>query len=147
VANMFIQRIHKKTTKKTYTTVYLTENYRENGKVKHRFLANLSALPEKYIEGLQQMLKGKKITSISDLNISQGKLFGAISVVNKLAAKLGIKHALGNSKQAKLAMIQIAARIISPGSRSYTANEWSKHQALDKIFILRSIQRQKKVLH
>lgn len=131
---MFIQKIHKKTAKKTYTTVYLTENYRENGKVKHRFLANLSALPEKYIEGLQQMLKGEKIKTVSDLNLSQGKSFGAISVVNKLMAKLGIKEALGNSEQAKLAMIQIAARIISPGSRNYTANEWSKHQALDKIF-------------
>ena len=131
---MFIQKIHKKTAKKTYTTVYLTENYRENGKIKHRFLANLSALPEKYIEGLQQMLKGEKINNISDLHLSQGKSFGAISVVNKLANELGIKQALGNCKQAKLAMIQIAARIISPGSRNYTANEWSKFQALEAIF-------------
>ena len=36
VAKMFIQKIHKKTKTKTYTSVVLMENYREGKKVKHR---------------------------------------------------------------------------------------------------------------
>ncbi len=131
---MFIRRIHKKTKNKTYTTVYLTESYRENGKVKHRHISNLSKWSDEMISDLEKNLKGEKIKSISDLQLSQGKSFGALTVVSEIAKRLGIKQALGNSEQAKLAMFQIAGRIITQGSRYYLANEWFNLQAIEGIF-------------
>ena len=131
---MFIRRIHKKTKKKTYTTVYLTESYRENGTVKHRHISNLSKWSDEMIASLGKMLKGEKNTTIEDLKLSHGKTFGAIKVISEVARRLGIKQALGNSEQAKLSMFQIAGRIITQGSRHYLSNEWANLQAVESIF-------------
>lgn len=131
---MFIRRIHKKTKNKTYTTVYLTESYRENGKVKHRHISNLSKWSDEMIDSFEKILKGEKITTIDDLNLSQGKSFGAIQVVSEIAKRLGIKQALGNSEQGKLALFQIAGRIITQGSRNYLANEWANLQSVETVF-------------
>ncbi len=131
---MFIRRIHKKTKDKTYTSVYLSESYREEGKVKHRHLSNLTNWPEELISKFEKSLTEKNFTSINDLELSNGKSFGAIKVVLEIAKILGIKQALGSSGQAKLAMIQIAGRIITQGSRRYLANEWANLQALEDVF-------------
>ena len=112
------------------------ENYREGKKVKHRIISNLSKWPEELVSGLEKLLKGQKINTVSDLELSVGKSFGAIFAVSEIAKRLGIKQSLGNSKQAKLALFQIAGRIISQGSRNYLANQWAKGQAVEKIFRL-----------
>ncbi len=131
---MFIRRIHKKTKNKTYTTVYLTESYRENGKVKHRHISNLSKWSEEMINSFEKILKGEKITTVKDLQLSQGKSFGAIKVISEIGKRLGIKQALGNSEQGKLALFQIAGRIITQGSRNYLANEWANLQSVKAVF-------------
>lgn len=134
VAKMFIQQIHKKTKTKTYTSVVLMENYREDGKVKHRIVSNLSKWPDDLITGLKKILTGEKTASLSDLQFTQGKSMGGISAIVEVASRLGIKQALGNSKQAGLALFQIAGRIITQESRNYLANEWAKGQEVEKIF-------------
>ena len=114
------------------------ENYREDGKVKHHIISNLSRWSERLISGFEKLLKGQEIKTIADLKLSTGKSFGAILTVSEIAKRLGITQALGSSKQAKLAMFQIAGRIISQGSRNYLANEWIKGEAIEKIFKLDS---------
>lgn len=136
VAKMYIQRIDKKTKNKTYTSVYLVENYRENGKVKHRLISNLSKWSDELVAGLKKILKGETIDQVSDLHLSQGKSFAALTVFSELSKKLGIKQALGNTRQGKLALFQILGRIISHSSRNYMANEWAKGQAVDSILKL-----------
>jgi len=133
---MFIQQINKKTKSKTYTSVVLMENYREGNQVKHRIVANLSKWPEDLLCGFKKLLKNEKVTSISDLQFTQGKSMGAISAILEVATRLGIKQALGNSKQADLALFQIAGRIITQESRNYLANEWAKGQEVEKVFNL-----------
>jgi len=138
---MFIQRIHKKTAKKTYTSVVLMENYREGKKVKHRIISNLSKWSPKLISDFEKLLKGEKITTISDLNLSQGKSVGGIFAISEIAKRLGIKHALGYSKQSNFAMIQIAGRMLAQGSRNYLANEWKQTQAIDKVFKIKDFNK------
>ena len=78
---MFIQTIKKKAKNgKVYESVVLMESYREGKKVKHRIIANLSKLPEDVIEALKKFLKGHTAFSIEELNLGNGKSFGAISV-------------------------------------------------------------------
>ncbi len=135
VGKMFIRRIHKNQNGKRYTTTYIAESYRdEDGKVKHKHLSNISKWSESMIRSFEQILKGQKTTSISDLAFSQGKSMGAIYVISAVAKRLGISQALGYSKQAKLALFQVAGRIITQGSRYYLANEWKQHQEVDKVF-------------
>ncbi len=139
VGKTFLRRINKKYNGKIHTTTYLTESYRDNnGKVAHRHLSNISKWPEPMIKSFQKMLKGEKLITISDLELSQGKSYGAIKVISEVAKKLGISKALGHSEQAKLALFQIAGRIITQGSRYYLANEWKQHQAVDKVFNISS---------
>lgn len=133
---MFIQRIYKKTNTKTYSSVVLMESYREGSKVKHRVISNLSKWPESLINGFEKMLKSETVNSISDLQLSLGKSLGAITAVSQISGRLGIIQALSNSKQGKLALFQIAGRIISQGSRNYLANEWIKGQAVESVFKL-----------
>ncbi len=115
-------------------SVFLTESYRGNGKVKHRHISNLSTWPEELITKFEKILKGENFTSIESLKLSNGKSFGAIKVIYEVAKILGIKQALGYSEQAKQAMFQIAGRIITQGSRRYLANEWADLQAVEDIF-------------
>ncbi len=63
-----------------------------------------------------------------------GKSFGAIQTINNIAKRLGVLPALGNSKQAKLAMVQIAGRIIAQQSRNYIANQWVLNQDIEGVF-------------
>lgn len=51
---MYIQTHTKRVGEKTYQSVLLVEGYRENGKVKHRTLANLSALAPAMIEEMKK---------------------------------------------------------------------------------------------
>jgi len=138
---MFIQRIHKKTAKKTYTSVVLMENYREGKKVKHRIISNLSKWSPKLISDFEKLLKGEKINTVSDLNLSQGKSIGGIFAVSEIAKRLGIKHALGHSRESNLAMIQIAGRILSQGSRNYLAGEWKHTQSIEKVFKIKDFDK------
>ena len=72
---MFIQRIYKKTKKKTYSSVVLMENYREDGKVKHRIISNLSSRPERLVSGLDKLLKGREVKTVSHLKLTLGVLY------------------------------------------------------------------------
>lgn len=130
---MFVQKIPKKTKDKTYYSYILTESYREDGKIKHRNISNISNWPINVIEDFANMLKGQKVTDISSMNQRNGKSFGALQVVLEVAKILGITKSLGTSIEAKYALLQIAGRIISQGSKNYIANEWSKNQAVEKL--------------
>ena len=132
---MFIRRINKKYNGKVHTTTYLAESYRDkDGKVRHRHISNISKWSDALIEDFEKLLKGQKIVTLSDLKFSQGKSVGAIKVISEVAKRIGITQALGNSRQAKLALIQIAGRIITQGSRHYLAKEWQQHQAIESVF-------------
>ena len=132
---MFIQRTQRKTKDKVYHSVVLMENYREGKKVKHRTIASLTKWPKQIVNDLEKLLKGKGVLSIKNMELSNGKAYGAIEVVRDVAGKLGILQALGTSnKQAKLAMVQIAGRIITQQSRNYIANQWVKNQDIEGVF-------------
>lgn len=131
---MFIQRTQRKTKDKVYHSVVLMENYREGETVKHRTITTLTKWPKHIVDDLDKLLKGKAITSIEDMELSNGKTFGAIGVISQVAKRLGIEQALGNSKQAKLAMVQIAGRIIAQQSRNYIANQWVLNQDIGGVF-------------
>jgi hypothetical protein len=107
---------------KTYTRHLLRESYRENGKVKHRTLANLSHCSPKEVEAIRLALRHKgHLTELGRLQNSvemqQGPSVGALWVVYQVARELGIDKALGNGQQAKLALWQVMARVIDQGSR------------------------------
>ena len=121
---------------KTYTRHLLRESYREEGKVKHRTVANLSHCKPQEIEALRLALRHKKdltaLVSIKDdLRLEQGLSVGAVWTVFEVARRLGIVAALGSARAGKLALWQVIARVIDQGSRLSAVRLAGSHAACD----------------
>lgn len=105
-----------------YTRHLLRENYRKDGKVLHRTIANLSSCSEEEIDAMKLALKHKgdlsKLCLLSDnLKLEQGYSVGAVVLVYEIAKRLGIASSLGPTREGKLALWQVIARVIDQGSR------------------------------
>jgi transposase len=67
------------------------------------------------------------------VTLQQGLSFGAVWVVHQVAIKLGIAKALGSSRDGKLAMWQVIARVINQGSRLSAVRLATSHAACDVL--------------
>src|SRR5215813_10373561 len=119
---MYVDVSHLRQGGKTYTRCLLRESYREDGKVKHRTIANLSGCSAAEIEAIRLALRHKANlsalgTNPSDIVIKQGLSYGAVHVVYEVARSLGIVAALGTTRDGLLALWQVIARVIDQGSR------------------------------
>ena len=130
--------------------VLLRESYRHNGKVKNRTLANLTAVPADAVEAIKQVLRqptqfhaqeppalpsahADARAAVPAVVIEQGVSIGAVATVYQVAQKLGITHVLGRSQQGKLALWQVIARVIQPGSRLASTRLAREHAAGDLL--------------
>lgn len=123
---------------KTYTRHLLRQSYREDGKVKHRTVANLSSCSDKEIEAIRLALRHKEdlrdlLGAREPLTERQGLSFGAVWLVYSLAREMKITNALGTSKEGKLALWQIIARVIDQGSRLSAVRLAGAHAACDVL--------------
>ena len=133
VATVFIEKTNSRG---KYTCYLLRETYREDGKVKHRTIANLSGCNEQEIEAMRLALKHKKdlsqlISVTQAVSLRQGLSVGAVWLIFDMAKQLGITEALGNSRQGKLALWQVIARVIDQGSRLSAVRLAGSHGACD----------------
>ncbi len=137
---MYIQEHSRKKGNKVYKTMYLAESYREDGKVKKKYIANLSNCPDNIIAIIKNELKQPTALSsskISSILFEQGKSFGGIYSVSQVCKRLGISQALGKDiRQSGLALFQIAARVLCQRSRNYAANEWLPLVAAEEVLHL-----------
>lgn len=123
---------------KTYTRYLLRECYREAGKVKHRTIANLSRCSSQEIEAVRLALRHKQelatLGAIKDsVQLHQGPSIGAVWLVYQVARQLGIEQALGPSRQGRLALWQVIARVIDQGSRLSAVRLAAIHAACDVV--------------
>ena len=123
---------------KTYTRHLLRESFRENGKVRHRTVANLSKCSEEEILAIKLALKHKKhlaelVAVDESLTLLQGSSIGAVAVLYAVAKELGIAKALGYTRQGKLALWQVFARIIAQGSRLSAVRLARQHAVCDLL--------------
>ena len=118
-----------------YVRRLLRDSYRQDGKVKHRTIANVSSCSPEEIQALKLALRHKgdltTLASLRDATLHQGLSCGAVWVVYDLARQLGIQAALGSTRQGKLALWQIIARVIDQGSRLSAVRLAASHAACD----------------
>lgn len=117
---------------KRYTRHLLRETFRENGKVRHRTLLNLKNCSENEIIAMKLALQHKKDLSAlsagtSGVEIQQGQSVGALLLLEHIAQSTGLIKALGESREGKLALFQIFARIIDQGSRLSAVRLCKRH--------------------
>lgn len=119
---MYIERVPNRNSP---PAVLLRESYREGDKVRKRTLANLSKLPESAIEGLKVLLKGGvAIESLSDaFKVTRSRPHGHVAAVYGTVKNLGLPNLLcsDNSRERRLVLAMIVARIIDPRSKLATA--------------------------
>ena len=121
---MFVDSSTTRLNGKTYTRHLLRETYREDGKVQHRTLANLSRCKPEEVEAIRLALKhkgdlGRILASAIEggPELKQGPSVGAVWVLAQLARELGLVAALGSNREGKLALWQVIARVLDQGSR------------------------------
>ncbi len=125
---MYIEELKKKQNSKTYRSVLIRESYRENGKVKHRTVANISNLPSEYICQLKRYIKGEKGDfRIDDLQNGKAYEYGASFALKSLAAEIGLDKAVCSTKTQwrEDVMAMIIGRIIYQGSKLSLVNTFN----------------------
>jgi hypothetical protein len=135
---MYIDTSHITRGGKTYTRHLLRESYRANGKVLHRTIANVSHCSEAEIAAMRLALRHKEaleqLGTIQDtVTLKQGLSFGAVWTVYHVARRLGIEKALGTTREGKLALWQVLARVIDQGSRLSAVRLAMAHAACDVL--------------
>ena len=135
---MYIDTSHITRGGKTYARHLLRESYRANGKVLHRTIANVSHCSEAVIEAMRLALRHKEelehLGTIQDaITLKQGTSFGAVWTVYHIARRLGIEKALGTTREGKLALWQVMARVIDQGSRLSAVRLAMTHAACDVL--------------
>jgi hypothetical protein len=123
---------------KTYTRYLLRESYREEGKVKHRTLMNLSRCSPEEITAIELALKHKgdlaELVNVrEDMTLRQGRSFGAVWTLWEMAKRTGVAAALGTGRAGRLALWQVLARVIDQGSRLSAVRLAGVHAACDVL--------------
>jgi Transposase DDE domain len=137
---MYIDTSHITRGDKTYTRHLLRESYRANGKVLHRTIANVSHCSAAEIEAMRLALRHKEalehLGTIQDaITLKQALSFGAVWTLYHIARRLGIEKALGTTREGKLALWQVMARVIDQGSRLAAVRLAMAHAACDVLGI------------
>jgi transposase len=135
---MRLDAIHKTVNGKTYTTHLLRQAYRDDGKVRHRTIANLTGCPKEELDAIRLALQHKgDLTQVASLRgnlvLRQGLSIGAVFALEAVAKRLGLQHALGASQEGKRALWQVLARVIDQGSRLSAVRLAGSHAACDVL--------------
>lgn len=121
---MYIAKIPNRNSPPTYL---LRESYRENGKVKNRTLANVSALPREQIELLGRVLKGETLVPADEaFHILRSLPCGHVRAVLTMLRRLGLESLVASRpcRERDLVMAMIVQRILHPSSKLAATRLW-----------------------
>ena len=122
---MFIEVIKKSQGTKIYKTILIRESYRDNGKVKHRTICNISKLPVKHIQQLKKILTGKRGDfNLEDLKTGRTYEYGASYIFRQFAEKIGLDKMIFSQKVQwrEDVMSMIIGRLLYQGSKLSLVN-------------------------
>jgi transposase len=106
--------------------ILLRESFRDNGRVRKRTLANLSAWPAPLVEGFRTLLKGGIAVAAEAIRIRRALPHGHAAAVLGTIRAIGLDRLLGkpsDKRLARLAIALIASRVIAPASKLATARD------------------------
>ena len=110
-----------------YSSVLVRQSYREDGKVKHRTLANLSKLPPAVVDTVRAMLRGEAVGPLSEaFDIVRSLPHGNVLAVLGQIRKLGLDQmvAARPRRERELSVAMIASRVLQPESKLATVRSF-----------------------
>lgn len=134
---MYIERIRKRHKGKLYVTTLIRESYRDGKKVKHRTIANISRLPNNFIQNIEALFAQPAacLHKIDDFKIQNSREYGASNAFATLARELELDKIIYSRKeqwqQDVLAMI--IGRLVYQGSKLHLT-QLHNDSALWEIF-------------
>lgn len=120
---MHVAKIVRRHGEREYVSHLLRQSYRDGAKVRHRTLANLSALPAPAIDAIRRTLVGEILIPAQEaLSIERSWPHGHVAAVLGTARKLGLEALLDPqpSRQRDLVLAIVAARVLQPASKLAT---------------------------
>src|SRR5512147_80633 len=111
----------------TYTSYYLRRTFRQDGKVKHETLGNLSDLPVHLIDLIRRSLKGETFVPAAEaFRITRSLPHGHVEAVLKMIRKLRLDDLIASepSRQRDLVVAMIVERLIFPSSKLANTRHW-----------------------
>ena len=126
VATIKSGRTTKSGERRVYQSHLLRRTYREDGKVKHETLANLSALPADVLDAVRRSLKGEVLVPAGEaVAIGRSLPHGDVAAVMAQARKLGLPALLGPAgRERDLALALIVSRFVHPATKKATLSWW-----------------------
>ena len=110
-----------------YSSVLVRQSYREDGKVKHRTLANLSKLPTPAIDAVRAILRGEQVGPLADaFEIVRALPHGNVMALLGEVRKLGLDKLIAARprRERELSVAMIASRVLQPESKLATVRSW-----------------------
>jgi len=100
---------------------------REDGKIRHHTLANVSFLPEPALAALRAALAGKTLVAAGEeLGIARSRRHGHLAAASVMAGRLGLAELLGPPGRARdIAYALVLSRTVHPGSKLATIRWWA----------------------
>ena len=124
---MHVSTIVARRNGKEYVSHLVRRSFREDGKVKHETLANLSALPDTAVAAVRASLTGAPMMAAGDqMEIVRSRPHGHLAAIWAQAHALGLPGLLGPAGPRRdLVMALIVARVAQPGSKLATTRWWA----------------------
>jgi hypothetical protein len=126
VATVTSRQVDKAGRQREYQSHLVRRTFREDGKVKHQTLANITALPPAAIEAIRAVLHGQQLVPVGQAMQITGSLpHGHVGLAWAQAKALGLPALLGPAgRHRDLALALIIARVLHPASKLATASWW-----------------------
>ncbi|MDF1556365.1 MAG: IS1634 family transposase [Deferrisomatales bacterium] len=105
---------------RVYTSYLLRRSYREDGRVRHENLGNLSHLPEAAISAVRRVLAGETLVAAEDrFQVERSLPHGHVAAVLGTLRSLDLERLLSREpcRERDLAVALISQRLLSPGSK------------------------------
>jgi len=119
-----------------YTSHLLRRSYREDGKVRHENLGNLSHLPPEIIDVIRAMLAGRRLVDLDeDFEITRSLPHGHVAAVLGVLRDLDLERLLGRDRcrERDLVVAMICQRLIGPGSKLSATRRFSQTTLGDEL--------------
>ena len=131
-----VAKIERRHNGKVYTSYLLRRTYREDGKVKHETLGNLSHLPQEVIGTIRAALRGE-VSPVGDdgLKIVRSLPHGHVAAVLGTVRNIGLEQIVASrpSPERTLVVAMIVARVIDPCSKLATSRGLSSETACSSL--------------
>jgi transposase len=122
----------------TYTSYYLRRSYREDGKVKHETLGNLSDLPIPVIDLIRRSLQGETFVPAADIfrNV-RSRPHGHVEAILTMIRRLGLDATIASqpSRPRDLVLAMIAERLLFPCSKLATTRHWHDTTLAEELHV------------